>query len=363
MRDRIMRFYKRYEHYFTSVSFLLGFIWDNITLRRIDLLYENLTFIWNLTLVTLVITVMNLYEAGKLRHRFTEKVVPYLPMALQFAFGGLFSAFIVFYVKSGTIFVSWPFLLLLGGLFVGNEFFRKRYVRFTFQMSIFFIALFSYAVFLLPVLFRRIDTWIFLASGASALFLVCCIAFAFLRVFPEQFRSHRKMLFFSIAGIYLFFQVMYFAHILPPIPLAIKEMEIYHSMERTSEKGYLYEATFEKSKGFFSFRQTSDTFHVMEGERIYAYNAVFAPSRIKVDILHRWSYFDEEQHKWIEAARIGFPITGGRDKGYRGYTFLRKAHPGKWRVTVITSTGQVLGRRSFRVVESQTPPLLETVLK
>ena len=51
---------------------------------------------------------------------------------------------------------------------------------------------------------------------------------------------------------------------------------------------------------------------------------------------------------------VTYPINGGRDGGYRGYTI--KSHPdaGEWRVDFATADGHLLGRERFNV--EQTPP-------
>jgi len=51
-------------------------------------------------------------------------------------------------------------------------------------------------------------------------------------------------------------------------------------------------------------------------------------------------------------------VVGGRDNGYRGYTFKRHVQPGRWRVEVRTETGRLLGRIPFELVPAERPPLL-----
>jgi len=363
--SRIKAWYKRHERVVSPIAFASGFVWDNITLQQIDLLYENFTFVWNLVLAIVVIVLINTHEAGRLRSRFLDRVVPFLPIVLQFAFGAILSAFVVFYFRSGSIYVSWPFLLLLVGLFVGNDFFRKRYVKFTFQISILFIALFTYFVFLVPILIGKFGTLVFLVSGLLALLATGGLLYAFFRFLPQRVQQSKRALLFSVGGIYVLFHVLYFANIIPPIPLSVKDIGLYHSLERAKDHmpRYLYEVTFEPAPWYDPFSKTSSTFHWRQGEHIYMYNAIFAPARIDTTVLHRWSFFDTSQGRWVEYARIPFSIAGGRAQGYRGYTFLRQPQPGKWRVDVITPNGQVLGRKTFQVVINQSPPQLETGLR
>jgi len=75
--------YFKYERYITPAAFLAGFIWDNLTLRRIDLLFENLTFIWNLLIVGVGIILINGYEAGLIRWRFADRFLKFAPLLIQ----------------------------------------------------------------------------------------------------------------------------------------------------------------------------------------------------------------------------------------------------------------------------------------
>ena len=132
------------ERYLSPLALVLGFLWDSLTLQRIDLWIENVIIVAYLFIAGISILILNAYQGGRLYARLFEKIVFITPFLLQFAFGGLFSAFVIFYSKSASFIASWPFILILGFLLIGNELFRERYLKFTFQVSIFFIALYSY---------------------------------------------------------------------------------------------------------------------------------------------------------------------------------------------------------------------------
>ena len=44
-------------------------------------------------------------------------------------------------------------------------------------------------------------------------------------------------------------------------------------------------------------------------------------------------------------------ITGGRDKGFRGYAFKSNYSSGKWRVLVETKGGREIGRINFKITK------------
>lgn len=345
---KIKELHSKYERYISPLSLLAGFIADNLTLRRIDLLAENVAILSYLFIAGASILILNAYDVGRLRGKIIDKLSDILPFVMQFAFGGLFSVFVVFYFRSASFFASWPFLLVLAGLLVGNEVFRKQYSRLVFQLSIYFVAIFSYSVFAVPIVLRKINDTVFLISGLASIALISLFIFIIWLVLREKLSPARNLFIKSIAGIYLLFNVFYFANIIPPIPLSLKESGIYHDVQRLNG-GYIIKTEPSQWPGFFN--NFNYIFHWKYGEPVYCYSAVFAPAKISADIMHRWSYFNEEKKEWEEKSLLGFPIIGGRDGGYRGYSVKYEIEPGKWRVDVITEQGKILGRIKFEIVE------------
>jgi hypothetical protein len=299
-----------------------------------------------------------------LKGRLLNYIAVFLPIEIQLAFGNLFSAFVIFYVRGGSVFTSWPFLLPLFVLFLGNDFFRKRYLNLTFQMSLFFISLFSYAILVFPLLFGKIGDLIFIASGLVSLALFLLFILIFRRAIPERLELNFRPLFFSISGIFILFQVLYFTNSIPPAPLTMKESGVYHSLQRIYDnKNYIYKVTVEPAKPYLFFEDQSNTVHVVPGETIYVYSSVFSPTKLDIPIYHRWSYFDEKKKEWVEKARLSFSIIGGLNKGYRGYSYMSNLAEGKWRVDVITEQDKILGRRSFDVIKVSIEPELKTIFR
>jgi len=275
--------------------------------------------------------------------------------------------------------VSWPFLVPLLALFLGNDFFRKKYLNLTFQTSLFFVSLFSYSILIFPVIFDKIGDYIFIASGVAVLFAIAFFLFILFRIMPERFKLNLKPLLLSIGGIFVIFQIFYFTNIIPPAPLSLKESGIYHSLERiygNSEwyaarytepvahyKNYIYKVSVESAPLYLFFKDQSDIFHWIPGTPVYCYSSVFSPTNLDIPIFHRWSWLNKGTGKWIEMARLSFPIVGGLDGGYRGYSYMYIHNAGRWRVDVINEQGQVLGRREFTVVAVADPPKLETAYR
>ena len=81
---------------------------------------------------------------------------------------------------------------------------------------------------------------------------------------------------------------------------------------------------------------------------LVAYTAVLAPAGLRQPIAHVWSHEGQVMNV------VGLsPVHGGRREGFRTYS-RKTAFPsnpvGRWHVDVVTSSGQLIGRLTFRVV-------------
>jgi len=358
MRDffhQVEEWYYRHERFVSAGALLLGFVIDNFTLTRVDLLFDNVVLLSYLVIAFVGIVVFNLIDIGKLRGHFFEKIAPLFPLLAQFAFGGLFSGYFIFYSRSASVFSSWVFVFILIALLIGNERFKKQYLRFRFQMSIFFIALFSFVIFSVPTFIGKIGTHIFIFSGLLSVAIMICILWMLKNVMPEKIEATRNTLAASISGIFLLFNFLYFSNAIPPLPLSLKDIGLYHSAERMRD-GYL--VLYEDAPWYRFYRDYDTTFHLIPGESVYVFSSVFAPTRLETKILHQWQKFDEETGIWTTTDTFSFPIVGGRDGGYRGFTRKSSVSGGKWRVNVITEHGQIVGRISFYIKGVVDPVVL-----
>lgn len=356
MIKRFRKIYSKYERHISSGALIAGFTLDNFTLTRIDLLYDNLVLFSYLSIAGLGIVVLNLHKGGVVGGPFFDRLSLWLPLAMQFAFGGLFSGFFIFYSRSASFAASWPFIIFLLTLLIGNEFFRKRYISLGFQLSIFFVALFSFMIFYIPILVGTMGAHIFLLSGLASIGIIWLVIYGLSRVISSRVKRNKKMLFWGIGSIFVLINIFYFTNIIPPIPLSLKQAGVYHSVVRQNGD-YLAER---EEKKWYDFFRLHDEINIIEGEPVYIFSAIFAPSKINTNILHHWQYFDEKKDEWISVNRLGFSIYGGRDGGYRGYTFKRSMIEGLWRVDIITKREQLLGRVKFNVNKVNSAPVLET---
>ncbi|MCR4274674.1 MAG: DUF2914 domain-containing protein [Candidatus Campbellbacteria bacterium] len=342
---RVKDYLERHERPLSAVALVFGFVMDSLTLSRIDLLSNQLVLFIYLCIVGFCIIILALQETRIAGHPVLLWAVTIAPLIMQIVFGGLFSALVVFYSRSASFSASWPFILFLIGMLIGNETFRARYERMVFRVSIFFIALLSFSVLIVPVVLHSIGVLPFLLSVSVSIILVYCFILLLTFFSREHVYEVRHVLMQSIGIITIVYMIAYITNIIPPVPLALKDFAVAHSVVRVDD-GYRLSVEPHSLSDYF---QLSEIYHRTPGEPVYIWTSVFAPTKLSTAIVHNWQY--KEGNSWKTASRISFPITGGSDGGYRGYSMKENLGAGAWRVSVETSRGQVIGRVRFDIVD------------
>jgi hypothetical protein len=360
MYSRLQLFFRKYERWISPVTVVIGFIFDNLTLRRIDVFFSNALLIFYLVISALSIFLLNVHEHRRGQTARSETLHFTLIFAMQFCLGGLFSASFLFYSKSGTLVGSWPFLVMLVGYIIGNEILRQNYIRLGFQVAVFFTALFSYLIFFLPVILGSMGDDIFLLSGISSLIITGLFIYVLSWLAPDRTRKSAPILVGSLFGLFGIINLLYFTNLIPPIPLALKDAGIYRSVEKIGEGEYT--ARGERQKWFNLFFR-KPTIHMIQGEPLYALTLVFAPAKLQTDIVHIWEYYDDSEGKWVAFNPVTLRISGGREGGFRTYSIKENVFPGKWRVEVRTPRGQIIGRLSFNIAPSTGQEEIVTLIK
>jgi len=346
------------KRHWMTLAFVFGFLLDNITLNRVDQLFDNIVLA--LYVVLAMVSLLLLYgsAAEKIGGKIGDLARRYSPLLVQFSFGGLLSGMLIFYGRSGSWSQAWPFMLIILLAIYGNETIRDRTSRLIYNLAILFIGLFLYTILVIPVFTGLMGPWIFVGSGLLALFIMYWFIQVLHKVVPRFITIHMRSIVFTIGAIFVSFNFLYFANIIPPIPLSLKDVGIYHSVMRFENGDY--QVKYEEGRWFEPFKNSNDTYHAVPGDSIFCFAQVFAPTKLTTDIYHAWEYYDEDTEEWVGHSRISYSIAGGRGKGFRGYTLITNYTDGKWRCSVETGRGQILGREVFEI-DSQNPPrALET---
>ncbi|MFM2381587.1 MAG: hypothetical protein RLZZ76_354 [Candidatus Parcubacteria bacterium] len=354
----VKQFIATHKEHFLTVSFFFGFIIDNFTLNRVDQLFDNFLLSSYVTLAMFSLVLLYTASAGKFPETWNTTIREYSPLLTQYAFGSLFSGMLIFYGRSGSWLVSWPFFLIILLVIYGNETIKDRVQRLLYNLGMLFIGLFSYVVLIVPVLLGEMSAVVFVGSGILALIIMLTFVRVLTAVVPRFISLHQRSIIFLIGVIFAGFNFLYFANLIPPIPLSLKDIGVFHSVVRFEDGSY--QLSYEKGKWWQFYRKSDDVYHPSSVGNIFCFAKVFAPTTIDIDIYHTWDYYDEVQGKWVEHARVSYPILGGGDGGYRGYTLIKNYRDGKWRCSVETQRGQVLGRETFTVDSSSDPAELTT---
>ena len=348
-----------YERYISPLALIAGFLSDNfILLKRVDLLQTNALLIFYLVVAALGIVAVHLIETGRVHNMSIVHKLPFILIAMQFAFGGLFSGYLSLYSRSASFTASWLFVVVLAILLLANERFTRLYARFSFQISMYFAVLFSFLIFFLPVVLHRIGPVMFLLSGAVSILLTILFLWILALLVPEIVKKDIKKVGIIIVIIFAVFNVLYFLNLIPPLTLAIKDAGVYHVVNRDVFTNYQLQG--EITPWYEQYLGFNTVYHMTDGEPVYVYTAIFAPTGLSMIITDEWQHYDTDTRAWVTTDVLNFPINGGREDGYRGYTIKSNPTPGDWRVNVKNSYGQLIGRVSFTVVGVATEPDLVT---
>lgn len=361
-RKSLENFIERNRTLLLPTVILGGFIIDTLTLGQVDKAFDNIVVLVHLCIVAVSIALLfsaNSRLGRKLKIANKDGIIS---AVILFSFGGLFSAFTVFYAKSGSLISSWPFIFALLALMLATEIKKKYFQKIILQISLFYVALFSYLIFSLPVVFKQMGPGIYMLSGFAGLFLISIYLFILSRINRAAFATNRTKILTRIGLIFLVFNFLYFTNVIPPIPLSLKFRAVYHDFYRIQAVEYY--GSYEEAPDFEFWRKRSRVFNRTNNEPVYVYTEVYAPVNLGVDIYHVWEYFDTKRTRWVESSSIKIPITGGRTDGFRGFSQKSNVWPGSWRVKVTTSRGQTVGEIRFKIKDAETKPeLVQEVFK
>lgn len=352
----IRGYVEKYERRASVIALAFAFFIDSVTLVRIDFLLTEALLVLYLVIAGVGIFFLVRSEEGG-RGLFSSEGRAWLLILIQFAFGGLFGRYLIYYSRSGALFTSWPFLLLLFILIVGNELAKKFYLRVVFYIGMFFTALYFFLIFFIPVVIGMMGTTIFIVSGVIALIAIAVVIDAIERVAPGKIKENGLAISLTIFGIFVATNVLYFTHIIPPLPLGLKEVDVYHSVKKTSI-GYEVMAELQSANFLKEFLHFRKTISILEGQPVYVYSAVFAPTDFGTNVVHHWFKYAEDTKEWIDSGKISFSIVGGEDRGYRGYSVKSNVTPGLWKVNIETENGLIIGYTDFYVQFVTEGPIL-----
>ncbi|WP_282180132.1 DUF2914 domain-containing protein [Maribacter stanieri] len=356
----LRNFVRKHSKYAPILFFIGGFIFDTLTLGRIDRTYDLTVLCLHMTSLSITLYLYNLVDDGKWKNTFLERYEEYLPLAIQFFFGGLSSAYVIYFSRSVSLSKSASFFIILVLLLIANEFLKKRISNKYLQFGVYYFISFTFFTFMIPVFLKELNTTVFLISGAVSL-VSTLILLIFIYSKSPSTRKEIKLgkMITIILAIYGIINLFYFLRLIPPVPLALDKGIVAHEIVLNNGN---YEVTYEAEKSFVFWRKHNLNYSYSPDQRVYIFSSIFAPTDLKKSIFHRWRRYNNKTEEWENVEDIGYDITGGRDGGFRGYTYKTNVTPGEWEVQVLTEEEQILGVIGFNINlrKNQEPLRLKT---
>jgi len=348
--QQISQFFKqKISHYFPALFFAGGFVWDGITVGRKVASSDLAIFAVYLFLAGLVLFLISrpavvAGETEKFPKRFQAFITSKMPYAiLQFLFGSLLSALFFLYFKSASHWLAWVLSALLGILLLSNEFLVDQYRRFTLSWALFGFCAMLLFNFALPFLLGSIwSVWFYLSTLLGA-----ALAYFLYAKSPKQIGTIQPV---SLIAALLMFA--YSVDMIPPVPLVKRDMLVAYDIKKVDTSYYL---TQQSSPWWNIWQKTSDDLVLNPNQKIFCFTSIFAPKGLKTKLFHRWQIYSKKTG-WQTQSNIGFEVNGGRDGGYRGYTFKQNIRAGEWRVLVETENGKTIAMHNFTLKEGQDAP-------
>ncbi len=323
--------HQKYPNLLIAIFFISGFLFDIFTLGQVDEFGNFLGHSIYLSMLILsFLTIDKEYKKGLL-----QKIAIYKKDIFHFLAGGLLSGFAIFFFKSSSLSTSGIFILLVLLLLLANEspIFQEKGLLIKLSLVQFCIA--AYFIIYIPVLVGSMGVTVFLLTLAVATVVLPIV----MTRLDHPAKNESKIIAIALSLILI---TGYFSNILPPVPLSVKKMGIYHKVEKQGTDYLLYR---EKSFSDY-FGIQSNSFKYLPGDKVYLFARIFAPRGLKDKLYIQWEKWDK---KWKVSDRISLSIKGGNSWGYRAYTYKANYTPGLWRAKVMSSDNREISRIDFSI--------------
>lgn len=346
---RLRRYYERHERKIAVLAFVAGFVFDIFTFDRVDSWLAIGQQVLYLVVIAMALTQMLLEQAGPpldfdrlsaaKRWYYRSRTA-----LVHFLFGSLLNLYTIYFFKSSSLLVSFSFMTFLVVVLLANESRRFKALGLPFKFALLSLCVLSFSAHVVPIFVGSIGTGVFLLSMLLGCLPLVGLAWGIGAAGPDRFRWARRQILVPAGIVLLGFLTLYLFRIIPPVPLSIPFIGVYHAVER-SEQGY----RLSHERPLWRFWHNGDqAFSAQPGDRVYVFFRIFSPTRFADQVVMRWSRRDEARG-WQPSDAIPINIVGGREQGFRGYGVKSNYQPGRWRVQVETTDGREIGRVYFTV--------------
>jgi hypothetical protein len=280
----VVTFFRKWQN---LCLFIGGFLFDFITIRRADSWADIALQIVYLAGLAGLMVLQHREHLGRWapRSERAAKFWQYNVDILHFFYGGLLSNYAVIYFMSSSGARPVIFIFFLAALMIMNEMPQIRRFGHRLRLGLYSFCMSSFMIYFLPIFVGFMNMPIFILSLAVSGGLVWRLA-ARLADGAADPRAEQRRLFLpagAVIGLILLLQLL---HLIPPVPLSVQAQGIYHGVERRGD-GFVLRAS--KPPWRLFWRRDSRPFRAGEGDRIYYFVRVFAPSRFRAHVMIRWT--------------------------------------------------------------------------
>jgi hypothetical protein len=338
---RIKLYAARNERRLALAFFVAGFLFDILTLGRIDAgltIGQQAVYLFAVTAVLVHVLLgeeaTNAPSGGRWKRWYLE----YRKPAIHFLLGALLSAYTLFFFKSSSLLVSFGFMGVLVGLLLVNESARFKALGLPFKFALLALCYLAFSAYVTPVMVGQMGLGVFLLSMAAGCVPLAAVAFGITK-------RRKRAILVPLACVLIVFLAFYLFRLIPPVPLSIRFMGVYHSVER-SDAGYRLS---HERPAWRIWHKGDQWFSAQPGDKVHVYFRIFSPARFSDQVRMAWYRHEGGSKGWMLHDSIPIRILGGRQEGFRGYGVKSNYQPGKWKVHVETTDGREIGRLYFTV--------------
>jgi hypothetical protein len=345
--ERLKLYYSRNEARVAAAFFAAGFVFDMLTVGRIDswlTIGQQLAYLF----VIMAVLLHMFYEQGGESSDLSGWSIPvrkyheYRSAVVHFLLGALLNLYAIFYFKSSSLLVSFGFLGVLLAVLLANEIKRIKSFGLPVKFGMLGLCFLSFFACVVPILVGSIGLGVFLLAMAAGCVPLVAASWLVFRRTPEKSMLARRQILVPLGCVVTGFLTFYLFRLIPPVPLSIPFMGVYHNVEKT---GAGYRLSHERPAWRFWHNGDQD-FVAQPGDKVYVFFRIFSPARFSDQVQMRW-YWKGPARGWTLHDEIPIRIVGGREQGFRGYGLKSNYQPGEWKVQVQTTDGREIGRVYF----------------
>lgn len=344
LKSRLYHYYQIHEKRLNISFFLGGFLFDIFTLSEVN---DPFSITQQILYILLTGTIL-FFEYSKPsdfepQNKILKLFWNYKKLIFHFFLGSLISIYSIYFLISSSFFTSLFFVILLLTLLVANEIEWVQDSKVNIKLCLYVIVLFCFYSMMWPVFLG------FVGLVPFFLAIVTCVATIYfgykllLKNVPDPQEMKKKFLAPSLGVIFLFV-LFYFLGWIPPVPLSVQNMGIYHLIEKQDNQYVLHH-----QNPWWRFWQKGDQEFLAEpNDKIYFFAKVSSPAGFDDQIILHW-YNYHPKLGWQSTDKIPMNVRGGRSEGYRGFSTKQNFSEGEWRVSVETTDHREIGRLYFNV--------------